>query len=158
MNEKKLREALTNAGHSPLLCAWFRAANSEIVEVLSMLMMGAAAIGAGAGAAGGVADVQQFFEPNPHENKGMPHHVAVAVTSNFVEVWGADEHHTLGKIIVTFTRGTFRGHLHHYPERVDVTMDDSKVRLVLTGSWTHFNDDCLETARAAVEMAIGPAY
>jgi len=158
MREHELHEALVAAGHPPLSCGWFRAASAEIIEVLSMLMMGAASVAAGAGAGGAVAQAQKFFEPDPHENEGMPHHVALAVAADVVEVWGANQHHDLAKLLVTFARGRFRAHLHHYPERVDITLDDAKVRLVLTGSWTHFNDDCLVTARAAVAMATGPAF
>jgi hypothetical protein len=158
MHEEQLREALVAAGHPPLLCGWFRAANTDMVELLTFLAMGAASVGSGGAAGGALGAVQDLFASDLHENKGMPHHVALAVSSDHVEVWGANEHHNLAELLATFSRGQFRAHFHHYPERVDVTLDDSRVRLVLTGSWTHFNDDCLKTARAAVDLATGPAY
>jgi len=64
-----------------------------------------------------------------------------------------------GRLLAMFRRGEFRGHLHHYPERVDLTLeDDFNGRMYLTGSWTHLNDECLHTARVVAQMAIGPAH
>jgi hypothetical protein len=81
------------------------------------------------------------------------------VSSENVEVWSGDDRRQLGTLLAHYQSGQFCGHFHHYPERVDLTLGDTlNGRMVLAGSWTHLNDECLHTARAAAALATGPAH
>lgn len=129
--------------------------------MLVFLMEGAASIAAGpVGPGEAIQAMNEFLLPNDvGERQDLTHRVAVAVSVDCVEVWSGDEERNVGKLLATYRRGTFQGHYHHYPERVDLTLDDpGNGRMVLTGSWTHLNDECLHCARAAVELASGPAH
>jgi hypothetical protein len=156
-----LERKLEVAGITPLHAAWFRTSDSDAFRIIVTLMEGAATTTSGLFGAGEAIDFIDDFllSTNPNERHDLPHHVAVTVTLNEVQVWSQGPHHALGPVMATYSRGKFRGHCHHYPERVDLTLDDPQHgRIYLTGSWTHFNDECLHTARAAAAMATGPAY
>ncbi len=156
-----LSTELYDAGHPPVECAWFRTSTSEAYEIVVSLLEGFAALGAMTPAAGeAIKDMNEWLLPeDPRERHDLSHHVAVSVTVDTVEIWTADKDEGLGILLLTLHKGEFRGHYHHYPERVDLTLDNEKDgRIVLTGSWTHLNDQCLITARAAVALASGPAY
>jgi hypothetical protein len=156
-----LAENLIAVGHPPVHCAWFRPFNSAALEIIVSLMEGAAVVASGTTGPGeAIGMMNEWLLPNdPHERHDLTHHVAVSVTDDTIEIWSGDKEYNLGKLLATYSRGEFRGHFHHYPERVDLTLDAAKNgRMVLTGSWTHLNDECLHTARAAAELASGPAH
>jgi hypothetical protein len=155
---QSLRIALEEKGHSPEHFAWFRSADSATFDIIMSFMLGVAAIGTG-GAIGAIAVVKKDPLPELHEAQNVPHHVAVAVCGDDVEIWSGNAHHEIEKLIMKYSRGSFRGHLHHYPERIDLTLDDEiNGRLVLTEKWIALEHGCLDTARAAVALAWGPAY
>ena len=129
--------------------------------MIVFLMEGAAATTAFTPYVGqAIAGLNEFLLPDDEgERKDLTRQVAVAVSEHVVEVWSGEPHHTLGRLLANYHEGQFHGHFHHYPERVDLTLDDKlNGRMVLTGSWTHLNDECLHTARAAAALAIGPAH
>jgi hypothetical protein len=129
------------------------------IETIMSLMMGFAAIGVGGEGLAALAAVKSDPLPELHEVQNVPHHVAVAVCGDDVEIWSGNDHHEIDKLLMKYRRGLFRGHLHHYPERVDLTLDDNvNGRIVLTEKWIVHQYGCLETARAAAELATGPAY
>ncbi len=154
---QKLRDALVAAGEVPTHCAWFRSADSEAFEhelhVFEELGQSFITIGA-----------NHAPRPLPQESAhrdriDLGGHVAVSVTQDRVSIWCDQSHLMLGRLLATYRRGAFRAHCHHYPERVDLTMEDeANGRMYLIGTWTHFNDECLHTARAVEEMATGPAH
>jgi hypothetical protein len=155
--DQQLRDALVAVGEEPTLCAWFRSADSEALEhdlhVIEVLGRGFVS----------VAAPQTPGEPpaqQPHLDRiDLGDHVAVSVTEGRVSIWSDQSHRVLGRLLATYRRGAFRAHCHHYPERVDLTIeDDVNGRMYLIGTWTHFNDECLHTARAVAEMATGPAH
>jgi hypothetical protein len=122
-------------------------------------MLGVSAIGTGGVALAALAAVSKDPFPEIHAVQHIPHHVAVAVCGDDVEIWSGNAHNEIGSMLMKFSRGAFRGHLHHYPERVDLTLDDKvNGRIVLTEKWIILERGCLETARAAVALASGPAY
>ena len=128
--------------------------------MIVFLMEGAAAASAITPFAGqAIAGMNEFLLPDDEMARNdLTRHIAVGVSEHDVEVWSGERHHTLGKLLAKYHEGQFHGHFHHYPERVDLTLDDRlNGRMVLTGSWTHLNDECLHTARAAAALAIGPA-
>lgn len=156
-----LSTELYDAGHPPVECAWFRTANSVAYEIVVSLLEGAAALGAATPLAGeAIKNMNEWLLPeDPRERRDLSRHVAVSVTMDAVEIWSADRSGGLGLLLVTLPKGEFRGHYHHYPERVDLTLDSKPAgRMVLTCSWTHLNDECLIVAKAAVALAIGPAH
>jgi hypothetical protein len=155
--DQRLHDALVVVGEVPEHCAWFRIADSESLEhalreleEISMQMS--------------VIVTRKAPNPlapeEPHiDRQGLPEFVAVSVSAQTVTVWSSEAHHVLGPLVATYRRGAFRAHMHHYPERVDLTLEDKQDgRIYMTGSWALFNDECLHTARAAVAMATGPAY
>jgi hypothetical protein len=144
-------------GEESAHCAWFRTGDSEAlehdlhrVEELGLQFIGAASI----------RTPHALPPEEPHRDRSdLGDSVAVSVSADGVSIWAEESHHVLGHLLSLYRRGEFRGHFHHYPERVDLTLeDDVNGRMYLTGSWTHFNDECLHTARAAAQMATGPAH
>ena len=152
-----LHDALQAAGETAEHCAWFRTADSMALDhdlhELEHLSLGLEEV-----------VLRKAANPLPPEEphvdrRDLGDHVAVAVTSDYVTVWSCPAHHVLGHRLATFRKGEFRGHFHHYPERVDLVVEDQENgRIYLTGSWTHFDDECLHTARAVADMAAGPAH
>jgi hypothetical protein len=152
-----LHDALVAVGEEPAHCAWFRTGDSEALEhdihraeELGLQFMGVASV-----------QVPHALAPEePHRDRAdLTDSAAVSVSADRVSIWADESHHVPGRLLAMFRRGEFRGHFHHYPERVDLTLeDDSNGRMYLTGSWTHLNDECLHTARAAAQMATGPAH
>jgi hypothetical protein len=121
-------------------------------------MLGVAAIGTGGAGLAALSFVKKDPLPELHEVQNVPHHVAVAVCGDDVEIWSGDSHHQIGQLLLTYSRGAFRSHLHHYPERVDLTLDDKiNGRIVLTETWVALEHGCLDTARAVVALGSGPA-
>jgi hypothetical protein len=154
-------DQLVAAGHTPEHCAWFHTSNSATFEAIVYLMEGAAVTTAFTPYAGNaVTEINDLLLPDdPHERHDLTRHVAVSVSGECVEIWSGEPHHELGTLLATYQHGQFRGHFHHYPERVDLTLDDKlNGRMVLTGSWTHLNDECLHAAKAAVALVTGPAH
>jgi hypothetical protein len=158
---RQLENQFEAAGQKPEHCAWFHSGNLSTLETIVFLMEGATAATAFTPYAGNaITGVNDLLLPDDsNERHDLTKHVAVSVTSQSVEVWSSDIKHELGKLLAKYQNGQFRAHFHHYPERVDLTLDDKvNGRMVLTGSWTHLNDECLHTAKAAVALAIGPAH
>jgi hypothetical protein len=159
--DRRLEKELLAVGHAPEQCAWFRPFNSATADMIIFLLEGAAAMTALSPVTGeAIAGINEFLIPNDDlDRKDLTPRVAVGVNAQVVEVWSGDQERALGKQLAAYLRDEFRGHFHHYPERVDLTLDDAENgRMVLTGSWTHLNDECLHTARAAVALASGPAH
>jgi hypothetical protein len=131
----------------------------QLFDVIMSFMLGVAAIGTGGAGMVALALVKKDPLPELHEVQNVPHHVAVAVCGDDVGIWSGNVHHEIAKLLTKYSRGSFRGHLHHYPERVDLTLDDEiNGRIVLTEKWILLEHGCLETARAAVALSTGPAY
>lgn len=152
-----LRDALVAVGEVPAHCAWFRTADSEAFEhdLHVVEELGQSFISIGTAHA-----PSELPEESPHlDRNDLGDHVAVSVTEDRVSIWSDQSHQVLGRLLATYRRGAFRAHCHHYPERVDLTVeDDVNGRMYLIGTWTHFNDECLHTARAVEKMATGPAH
>lgn len=149
-----LREALQERGHSPEHCAWFRSADSATFDAIMSFMLGLASVGTGGVGILALGAVKKDPLPELHEAQNVPHHVAVAVCGDDVELWSGNADHEVGELLLKYSKGAFRGHLHHYPERVDLTLDDEvNGRIVLTEKWIVLEHGCLETARAAVALS-----
>jgi hypothetical protein len=154
---QQLRDALVAAGEEPVHFAWFRSADAEAFEhdPHAAEELGRSFIAVAAPHAPSALPAEQ-----PHRDRiDLGYHVAVSLTGERVSIWADRSRWVLGRLLATYRRGAFRAHCRHYPERVDLTIeDDVNGRMYLIGTWTHFNDECLHTARAVEEMATGPAH
>ena len=146
-----LRSSLVAAGETPTWCAWFRVVDAEIVRADQGERHDTASQRS-QGPGYGVVSVLHADRLRPRIDMG--NHAAIAVTPSRVSVWADRSPLVLGRLLATYRRGHFRGDYEVSGERVELTLeDDLNGPLYVVGTWSASHDECLVTARAAVDVA-----
>lgn len=141
--------------------ALFRANESQLVNDIIAMAVGAASLTAASAVTGNAVDqMLKTFSPATYEQHVWPHRVLIVVETRSVLVYASNRHGVKGGLLARFDKGDFRSTFHRYPGEVDLKLEcEGDLPFWVRGRWGVLHHSCLKVAEAATRLAqpVNPA-